>query len=288
MADEATLVFGGILTVDVAQLTDRLPPVGEKGTATAAYIDVGGPAANAAITASEMGGTALLHTVVGSGDLASYARGVLTGHRVALHDHAPDAEVPLASIWIDAPTGGRTILATNNAHLRLNPPGGLLPDTTVAVLLDGHYSELAVALAGEARQRDVPVVLDCGRWRPVFSELLPLATDVIMCELFRPPEIQAATDGELVEAIAAEWEPGLCAITRGSEDILVVLDGVTARIPVPQVDVVDTTGAGDLLHGAYMHFRYSEQRSELDSLRAAAELASRSCSHLGVRRQPPS
>lgn len=286
MTDDAALVFGGILTVDVAQLTDRLPPAGEKGTATAAYMDVGGPAANAAITASEMGSSALLHTVVGSGDLAGYARRVLTGHRVGLHDHAPDAEVPLASIWIDAPTGGRTILATNNAHLRLNPAGRLLPDTTVAVLLDGHYPDLAVALAVEAHEQGVPIVLDCGRWRPVFSELLPLATDVILCQIFRPPGIQAATDEELVEAIAQEWEPRLCAITRGSEDILVVIDRETARLSVPQVEVVDTTGAGDLLHGAYMHIRYGERRSALESLHSAAQLASRSCSHLGVRRQP--
>lgn len=286
MADDATLVFSGLLTLDVAQLTDRLPPVGEKGTATAAYMDVGGPAANAAITASELGSRALIHTVIGSGDLADQARRVLSGHGVASHDHAPDAEVPLASIWIEAPTGGRTILATNNAHLRLNPAGRLLPDETAAVLLDGHYPDLAVALAVEARDRGVPIVLDCGRWRPVFSDLLPLATDVILSEVFRPPGIEAATDEELVEAIVGQWSPRVCAITRGSSDIVTVIDGETAGVAVPQVEVVDTTGAGDLLHGAYMHFRYGEGRSAPQSLRAAAKLASRSCSHLGVRCQP--
>ncbi len=283
MADDATLVFGGILTVDVAQLADRLPPVGEKGTSSAAYMDVGGPAANAAVTASELGSGALLHTVVGSGDLADYARRVLSGHRVALLDHAPGAEVPLASIWIDAPTGGRTIVATNNAQLRLSPAGSLLTDASVAVLLDGHYPDLALPLATEARRRGIPVVLDCGRWRPVFSELLPMATDVILCELFRPPGMNAKNDEELVEAIALQWGPHLCAITRGSRDIIVAADGDTARVAVPQVEVVDTTGAGDLLHGAYMHFRYTERRSALDSLRSAAELASHSCTHLGIR-----
>jgi sugar/nucleoside kinase (ribokinase family) len=283
---DQTLVFGGLLTLDIAQLAERLPPVGEKGTAGAAYMDVGGPAANAAITASELGGAALLHTVVGSGDLAEYARRGLAGNDVALRDHAPAAEVPLASIWIEGPTGARTILATNNAHLRLQPTGPQLPDTTSAVLLDGHYPELAVAMAREAIERSVPIVLDCGRWRPVFSQLLPLATDVILCEAFRPPSISAATDEELVEAIAAEWEPHVCAITRGANDIITVIDGMAGRIAVPQVEVIDTTGAGDVLHGAYTHFRYGEQLSALDSLSTAADLASRSCTHLGVRRQP--
>ena len=283
MTETRTLVLGGLLTLDVAQLADRLPPIGEKGTSTAAYMDVGGPAANAAITASDLGSGVLLHTVVGSGDLADYSRRVLDGHHVALHDHAPEAEVPLASIWIDAPTGERTILATNNAHLRFNPAGPLLPSDTAAMLLDGHYPDLAEAAAREARDRGVPVVLDCGRWRPVFSELLPLATDVISCETFRPPGIEAATAKDLVEAIAREWNPRVCAVTRGSKEILAVVDGVAAQVAVPQVEVVDTTGAGDLLHGAYMHYRHGEQRSVPESLRSAAELASRSCSHLGIR-----
>jgi sugar/nucleoside kinase (ribokinase family) len=283
---DQTLVFGGLLTLDVAQLADDLPPVGEKGTSTAAYMDVGGPAANAAITASDLGGGTLLHTVVGSGDLADYARRVLRSHGVAFFDHAPEAEVPLASIWVDGPSGGRTILATNNAHLKLKPAGRLLPETTAAVLLDGHYPDLALALAVEARDRSIPVVLDCGRWRPVFLDLLPLASDVILCEIFRPPGFEAESGEELVAAIARRWHPRVCAMTRGSKDILAIIEGEPGRIPVRQVEVVDTTGAGDLLHGAYMHFRHGEQLSALDSLGTAAELASRSCAHLGVRRQP--
>ncbi len=159
----------------------------------------------------------------------------------------------------------------------------MLPDNAVAVLLDGHYPDLAVAVAAEATVRAIPIVLDCGRWRPVFAELLPVATDVILCEVFRPPDIDAATGRELVAAIAAEWRPQVCAITRGASDIIGFLDGEEARIAVPQVDVVDTTGAGDLLHGAYMYFRYAKRLSALESLRTAAELASLSCSHLGVR-----
>jgi sugar/nucleoside kinase (ribokinase family) len=283
VTSDQTLVFGGLLTVDVAQLADGLPPVGEKGTSTAAYMDVGGPAANAAITASALGSGTLVHTVVGSGVLADYARRVLGSHGVGLRDHALDAEVPLASIWIDAPSGSRTILATNNAHLRPKPSGRVLPDTTAAVLLDGHYPDLALAMAKEARDRNVPIVLDCGRWRPVFRKLLPLATDVIMCEIFRPPGIAAGTDEEWAAAIARRWQPRVCAMTRGSKDILAIIEGEMSRIFVPQVEVVDTTGAGDLLHGAYTHFRYDEGIGAQKSLDLAANLASRSCAHLGIR-----
>ncbi|MDJ0925138.1 MAG: PfkB family carbohydrate kinase [Acidimicrobiia bacterium] len=277
------LLFVGLLTLDVAQLTEALPEAGDKQTAEMAYMDVGGPAANAAVTAAQLDGAAVaLHTVVGSGDLADYARRELVRHRVEVIDHAPDAAIPLASIWISA-GGERTILATNNAHLVLQPKGGLLPAEAVAVLLDGHYPDLAKAVAREAVDAGIPVVLDCGRWRPIHDELLPLATDIIMCEGFAPPGIDAGSDEERVSAIAEAWNPSLCAMTRGPRDVVYALGGEVYRIAVPRVEVVDTTGAGDVFHGAYMHYHFVAGLSSRDALTAAASAASTSCSHLGVR-----
>jgi sugar/nucleoside kinase (ribokinase family) len=283
MADTKTLVFCGLTTLDVAQLAGRLPLPGEKGTSTAAYMDVGGPAANAAIAAAGLGSGVLLQTVVGSGDLADYCRRVLARHQVRLSDHAPDADVPLASIWIDAGSGGRTILATNNAHLRIEAVGPLLPDSTAAVLIDGHYPELAVAVAGTAWAADIPIVLDCGRWRPVYAELLPVAAGIIMCETFRPPGLEELTAEQAATAIYDRWGPDLCAVTRGPDDVLAIDQDGLHTVPVPPVQAVDTTGAGDVLHGAYMHYRHAAGLGRIAALQAAAEIASESCTHLGVR-----
>lgn len=285
------LIFTGLLTLDIAQMTESLPEPGRKGTADIAYMDVGGPAANAAITAAQLGAAAAavtLHTVVGRGDLADYARRVLARYSVEACDHAPGAAVPLASIWIGS-GGERTILATNNAHLVLQPEGKMLPADTVAVLLDGHYPDLARAVAGEAVEAGIPLVLDCGRWRPIFDELLPVASDVIMCEDFRPPGLDAASDEERVVAIAAAGGSALCAMTRGPRDILFTSGDAEVRsMSVPLIEVVDTTGAGDVLHGAYMWCRYVERRDAGNALAAAAAAASASCSHLGVRAADPS
>lgn len=282
-SDDHRLVFSGLLTLDVAQLAGSLPELGGKGTADIAYMDVGGPAANAAVTAAGLGVDVLLHTVVGAGEQADFIRSQLDRYAVTTNDHAPDAAVPLASVWVLTGTGERTILATNNAHLRLRPEGRLLPTGTAAVLLDGHYPDLARAVAAEATAADVPVVLDCGRWRPVFAELLPLATDVIMCESFRQPDLEGKSDEELVSSIAATRGETICAMSRGSRDVIVAADGELQRVPVPQVDVVDTTGAGDVLHGAYMYHRYVEQVDPVEAIRRSAAMASESCAHVAVR-----
>jgi sugar/nucleoside kinase (ribokinase family) len=278
-----TLVFAGLLTLDVAQFAAALPELGGKGTADAAYMDVGGPAANAAVTAAAFGAETLLHTVVGSGQQADFIRRSLDGYEVDFVDHAPAAAVPLASVWVLAGTGERTILATNNARLALEPSGRLLPKGTVAVLLDGHYPDLARRVATAATADDVPIVLDCGRWRPVFSELLPLASEVIMCESFHPPGLPAASSEELVAAVVAEWGTEVCAMSRGSRAVLLAYGGELQRLPVPQVAVVDTTGAGDVLHGAYMFYRFGAGLEPVAALSRSVAMASESCTHLAVR-----
>lgn len=277
-----SLVFAGLLTIDVAQMAQSFPTVGGKSTADAAYMDVGGPAANAAITASLLGGRTLLATVIGSGDMSDYARSVLDRHGVVCDDRAAGSRVPLASIWITA--GERTILATNNSDVVMDMAGGrLLPDDAVAVLVDGHYAELAVAVAVEAHHAGVPIVLDCGRWRPVFSELLPLATDIIMCETFRPPGMEPLSPGDAAMAIQDRWQPELCAVTRGADDVVVATDDGLTAVSVPDVTVVDTMGAGDVFHGAYMYWRYAAGLAATAAIRASTDLASQSCTHLGVR-----
>lgn len=281
------LVCVGLTTLDLLQLADELPSTGHKATATASRFDVGGPAGNAAITASLLGGGVTLVTVLGFGQLPEYARTILERHRVTVVDCAPAASLPVASVWVDAGSGERTILAENNADLEVvRGQEPLLPPDTAAVLLDGHYPGLAVAAATEARDKGIPIMVDCGRWRPVFADLLPGAADIIMCADFRPPGIGAGSDAALVAAIAEKWGPAMCAMTRGSEPILVAEAGTMLELAVPQVEVVDTTGAGDVLHGAYLYYRYGAGVKGLAALESAAGVASRACQRLGARVGP--
>jgi sugar/nucleoside kinase (ribokinase family) len=279
------LLFAGITTVDLVQATDKLPRAGEKAATVSSYLDVGGPAANAAITASMLGASVSLLTVIGDGPLSDFTRDTLAGHGVVTREQASDVSLPISSIWVDAGTGERTVLASTNASARLGAfPASLVPDGTVAVLLDGHYAELALAVARQAQEAGIPIVLDCGRWRPVYTDLIPLATEVIACATFRPPEFADVGPEEAVAAISERWRPELCAMTRGGDSILVASDGGTAEVAVRRIAPVDTLGAGDVLHGAYVYYRYTVGLAAVAALRRAAELATESCRSLGARR----
>jgi sugar/nucleoside kinase (ribokinase family) len=278
----ARFICGGLTTFDLGYVADSLPERGAKGTARTSFTDVGGPAANAAVTAALLGSEADVHSVFGTGPFSEEAVRLLTAYGVGVVDHDPSIDLPVASVWIDG-MGGRTILSTDNRRSEVESRPELISlDGVTAVLLDGHYPRLQIVLADAARAAGVPIVLDCGRWRPVFADLLSLASDVIMTATFRPPGWEGMSADEAVVSIRDRYGGRLVAASRGPRPILVA-DGSPAGIPVPEVEVVDTTGAGDVLHGAYLHFRYTEGRSPRDALTAAAEVASNSCRTLGAR-----
>jgi sugar/nucleoside kinase (ribokinase family) len=246
-------------------------------------MDVGGPVANAAVAAVLLGSDAVVHSVFGAGLFSVEAIRMLGGYGVGVVDHDPSTDLPVASVWIDG-TGERTIVSTDNRRSEVPGKVELVDlDGVAAMLLDGHYPRLQTVLAHAAVAAGVPIVLDCGRWRPIFSDLLPLATDVIMTGTFRPPDMGGATVPEAVAAIGERFGPTLVAASRGPEPIIVARGGEVVAVPVPEVDVIDTTGAGDVLHGAYLHYRYGDALGSLESLEMAAAVASRSCRALGAR-----
>jgi sugar/nucleoside kinase (ribokinase family) len=279
----ARFVCGGLTTFDMAYYADVLPARGHKGTAARSYQDVGGPAANAAVTAALLGSTAELHSVIGTGPLREQAIGRLSEYGVGVVDHEPDIDLPVASVWIDG-TGERTIISTDNRRSEVEGNEELVNlGGAAAVLLDGHYPRLQMLLAAAAVEAGVPIVLDCGRWRPVFADLLPVATDVIMTRTFRSPSLDATPVAQAVLTMREDYGCEMVAASRGSEPIVVADESGLVEIPVPAVAVVDTTGAGDVLHGAYLHYRYTEGLDARAALAAAAVIAANSCTAFGAR-----
>lgn len=283
-------LFVGLCTLDVIQLVDHVPGVNEKLTAREQTIAAGGPAANAAAAFGHVGGAATLLSRVGAHPLAEGIRADLDALDVTLVDLAAQLAVPptVSSILVTAATGERAVASTDaaSAGLPLAQPGDL--DALIAaadiVELDGHHGELALAVARAARAVGRRTLLDGGRWRTGVAALLP-HVDVAVCSAdFHPPGTRTVTDTlEFLLARGVGW----AAISRGREPIVWAgLDG-SGTIEVPPTAVVDTLGAGDVLHGALAH--QLSPPGPLDAerfafaLRRAAALASRSCASFGTR-----
>ncbi len=282
MTSDRHLSFIGMTTIDVVQIADDLPEPNRKGWARHAYLDVGGPAANAAITASILGSPVSLHSAFGSGPLGDLVNGLIDRHAVRRFDYGDNPDVPVSSIWVSAASGDRTLLSTAAAFEGPHSVGVDLGDTA-AVLLDGFYPGLARAAAETAAEQKIPVVLDCGTWRDVFFDLLPLASIAIVSEHFEFPDRTQATSEEIIARLLDEYQVRFAAISRGGDPIPWATRHDCGHLAVRQVAAVDTLGAGDVLHGAFMYFAFYLGLDDQAALHRAAEVAARSCEHFGTR-----
>lgn len=267
-------VFGALATIDIIQRVDRLPGPNAKATASRQEIIAGGPALNAAVTFAALGGQATLVTALGTGPFGALVADELAALGVTVIDAAqPTFAPPVSSITVDD-AGNRQIVSTDSRGRADQAQFGDLGtlDEAVAVAdaveIDGHHPRLCVRLAERAAVAGLPVVADAGRWRPVFGEVAHTISDLVASADFTLPSPSPRFD-----------HPGFRhVVTHGADDI--TWDGGNYR-PGP-VAVVDTSGAGDVFHGAYCFARAAGAPLG-DIVAFASAVAGLKCRSFGTR-----
>jgi sugar/nucleoside kinase (ribokinase family) len=278
----ASGVFVGLSTIDVVYGVDEFPAANTKVAARSQEVYVGGPATNAAVTFAQLGGEPALVTAVGRNTLAVVVREELKKQKVQLFDLNPEFEgVPaLSSVTVDR-QGNRNVVSANAIRVAIPPAKvetSLYEDARI-VMVDGHFMEACQAWTSAAKARGKPVVLDGGSWKDGTEELLGSVHTVICSADFLPPG--CVSRDEVVEFLKSRGVANI-AITGGAEVIHFVSGQSSGTIGVPQVEVVDTMGAGDIFHGAYC-FYTSTGRGFIESLAEATKIASESCRYAGTR-----
>lgn len=284
------LVCCGLVTLDVVQVVDALPRPDEKVVARSVTATFGGPAANAAATAVALGVPTRLVTAVGGGPLAEVVRRELADCGIELVDAAAGSaggRLAVSTVLVTRATGERAVVSTNAsgfgdlaARAAAGGPGLLdgVGEGDV-LLLDGHLPGLALAVAREARERGADVVLDGGSWKPDAAEMIGACDAVVVSADFRQPGVGA---GDVLAAVAA-LGPRFVARTRGPGPVEVLDAGERYDVAVPEPErVVDTLGAGDVVHGAFAA-EAARGASWRVALERAVVIASRSVEHPGAR-----
>ena len=282
---DVSAAFIGRTTLDVLYSLDSFPAEDTKVFAQAFRAAPGGPACNAAITHALLGGQATLISAIGAGPWAGAIRGHLAGHNIKLVDLAAAAtyETPLTTVLLNRTRATRTIINPPQAQVELplldqswNQEWGKPPRV---ILADGFHLRETLPLIRACRDTGTPICFDGGSWKPHTEELAPLLTIAICSERFAPPGSLADPETTL-RWFAAKGVP-CAAVTRGPRSILAVDRGRRFEIEIPPIDAQDTSGAGDVLHGAFA-FHYAGTGNFEQSLRAAAAVATESCRGPGI------
>lgn len=275
----ATGLFVGLITLDCIYRVDHVPSSDEKLVAEESLLVAGGPATNAAIAFAALGNRAILLGALGQHPLADLIRADLTTYGIEVVDLTPElrSPPPLSTILVTAATGDRAVVSRNAVGRQADPAvmsEALLADVDI-VLIDGHQMAASHAIAIAAQAQTIPIIMDAGSWKPDFDRVLSLATSVIAAAKFQMP-----SQADTLTALSTLGIPEV-ATTHGPNPIRFCNRGTAGTLPVPQVTVQDTLGAGDIFHGAFCHYRLSTPFP--NALTQAAQIAAQSCRHFGPR-----
>ena len=288
----------GLATIDVMTLVPRLPGRDEVFPARRILLEGGGPVATALVAAARLGASTAYLGPIAPTTWGALTRAGLEAQRVDT-GHAPEraaGEQPCAVILVDEPTGQRSILYERGDLQDLAPaevPAGLVTSAR-ALHLDGVYPEAACHAAEMARQAGVVVSFDGGAgvdWDGT-EGLLSLVDLMVVARRFAEEMTGLSDPLEAGQSLLESYEPRQVVITdgvRGSWCWETVQGTAGSRTgsqsihqPALAVDVVDTTGAGDVYHGAYL-YAFLQGWPARRCLAFAAATAALKCQELGGR-----
>ncbi len=250
----------------------------------------GGPAATAMVAVSRLGGRASYVGKVGDDDFGRFMLDQLAveGVDTSQVTVAPGAESQFAFIVVDGETGKRTIYWTRSGVPSLRPDELDREHVLSAkvLLVDGHDIEAAIEAAGWANEAGIPVVYDAGTARENTDVLFERTNYLAASKLFAT-SFTGEDDPEKAASAMFGGRRKLSAVTLGSEGCFYATSEGTAYQPAFQVDTVDTTGAGDVFHGA-MAFAVFKDWPIPEMVEFASAVAAMKCTALGGRTAIPS
>ena len=158
-------------------------------------------------------------------------------------------------------------------------------DSADVLHLDGNYLKSAVAAARYAKEKGVKVSLDAGGLYAGIDELLPYVDILIPSAEFA---LGYTGESEIVSAVRALYEkysPEVLVVTDGSNGGYYFENGEPRHYDSIKIHAVDTNGAGDTFHGAFV-VAYCEGQTLSDCCAFASKVAAYKCTNKGARTYP--
>ena len=221
------------------------------------HMQCGGPASTALVTLSRLG---IRTSFFGSISDDAFGIEIVKGLKDENVDHTflkitPGYTSQFAFIAINKDDGRRTIFWTRGSvpHLK-STDVDLSPFSGARILhTDGLMVEASIEGAKQAKAMGLTVVMDAGTLREGYRELISMVDILIASERFGSALV--GSDESVDKALEAlgQWGPKEVVITLGPKGSIGWSGGEMVSQKAFSIDAVDTTGAGDVYHGAYIY-----------------------------------
>jgi sulfofructose kinase len=284
------LVGLGANAADHLVVVPHHPAPGEKVRFTRHLRQGGGQAATALVVAARLGyRTRYLGGVgddaEGDRNLEELAREGVELTRVR---RRAGAMTQRAFIFVDERTGERTILWGRDPGVLLQPEELTAQEIGCGRMLhvDGQNPWASACAARHARAAGMPVIADLEAVRPGTDELLPLLDILIAAEEFAPAFTGSPDACTALQTVHERCGGGIVIETRGPRGAFVLIDGRLRHVPAFAIEALDTTGAGDVFHGAFAVACF-QGLGLIDAIEFSHAVAAMKCLGLGGRTAIP-
>ncbi len=243
-------LFVGQTYIDLTFLTDRMPTGDEKHVASDYAISFGGNAVTAAFCCAKLGSVPELLTTVADDWLGRMFLDMAAKYRISVHPR----KVRTSSLSFIMPNNGKRAIIRCRDDDYLEPFPRLNLSGCRALHLDGHQPHAAMYYAKLAREGRILTSLDGGGLRSNTHEILAFIDIAIVSE--RLCEQMGFEPAAMLDYLKTRG-CRIGGVTLGERGLLWYDEaGVVRSLPALAVRpnlIVDTSGAGDVFHGAYVY-----------------------------------
>jgi len=283
---EFDVVGVGLNATDTLLLVPHFPAYAGKVPFDDEILSPGGQVASAMVTCARLGLRVKYIGTVGDDERGRIQMESLRESGINL-DHVQQragCANQSAYIVIDASTGERTVLWRRPECLRLEPEEITPEQITAARLLhiDGHDTPAVERAARIARQAGIPVTIDVDTVYHGLDSLLSSVDYLITSSEFPIQWTNERDPFKALERIQTEYGMRLAGMTLGAHGCLTRTAGRFHYSPAFVVNCVDTTGAGDVFHGAFC-YAVLQQMPMDEALDFCNAMAALNCTALGAR-----
>ncbi len=252
----------GLCTFDIMVRLPELPTWDHPVRMDEVLFDGGGPCGTALCAASKLGAKVSLIGTAGNDWFAEYKLKTLTDHGVDISQilYRDAKENQLVCVNVDEKTGERIFNLSKDFYkypVQIDELDRDFMTSAEFLLLDGHYLKASTQAARWMQASGKRVILDGGktsaRELDEQKHTLVQLTDVLICGSGFLEALTGETELQAAGKAALAYGPEIVVVTQGEKGSFTFIKEKVFHTPAFNVNVIDTTGAGDVFHGAYLY-----------------------------------
>jgi len=246
----------GQTTYDITFFNDSFPAENTKAYTSEKIENPGGGALNMTALLHKWGEEVKFLSVIGNDVYGSMALKQLDDSGIdTSYIQKNDGDTTVSSIICNLTNQTRTIFLNYDENLHLSEYS--LDFNPNLIIGDGRSPSVFKKIVTDFP--NVPSMLDAGRFDQATLELAPLVTYLVCSKDFAEEYTKVKfnlSDANATNAILDQLNndfKNIVVVTLGKEGSIIKQNGQVFLIPSIEVNAIDTTGAGDIYHGAFAY-----------------------------------